>query len=71
MLCAIGAVACASVAANAAPTSTEMVASASSLGCAAQPRQMFALSQGVQIFRVHDVIDVKQAILVYKKLLEQ
>ncbi len=32
---------------------------------------MFALSQGVQIFRVHDVIDVKQAILVYKKLLEQ
>ena len=32
---------------------------------------MFALSHGVQIFRVHDVIDVKQAILVYKKLLEQ
>ena len=32
---------------------------------------MFTLSQGVQIFRVHDVIDVKQAILVYKKLLEQ
>ncbi len=32
---------------------------------------IFTLSQGVQIFRIHDVINVKQAILVYKKLLEQ
>ena len=29
------------------------------------------LSQGVQIFRVHNVGEVKQGILVYKKLLNQ
>jgi len=31
---------------------------------------LFTLSQGVQIFRVHDVKEVKQSILVYKKLLD-
>ena len=30
---------------------------------------LFLLSQGVQIFRVHNVNEVKQGILVYKKLL--
>ena len=32
---------------------------------------LFTLSQGVQIFRVHDVKEVKQGLLVYKRLLEQ
>ena len=32
---------------------------------------LFTLSQGVQIFRVHNVREVKQGILVYKKLLDQ
>ncbi|MFL2889522.1 MAG: dihydropteroate synthase [Pelagibacteraceae bacterium] len=32
---------------------------------------LFTLSQGVQIFRVHNVNEVKQGILVYKKLLDQ
>ncbi len=32
---------------------------------------MYTLSQGVQIFRVHDVKEVKQGILVYKELLSQ
>jgi len=32
---------------------------------------LFTLSQGIQIFRVHDVKEVKQGILVYKKLLNQ
>ena len=32
---------------------------------------LYTLSQGVQIFRVHDVEEVNQGILVYKKLLEQ
>ena len=32
---------------------------------------IFSLSQGVQIFRVHDVKEVKQGILVFKKLLDQ
>jgi dihydropteroate synthase len=32
---------------------------------------IFSLSQGVQIFRVHDVNEIKQGILVYKKLLDQ
>ncbi len=31
---------------------------------------LFLLSQGVQIFRVHDVNEVKQGILVFKKILE-
>jgi dihydropteroate synthase len=30
---------------------------------------LYTLSQGVQIFRVHDVHEVKQAILVYKKII--
>ena len=30
---------------------------------------LFLLSQGVQIFRVHNVNEVKQGILVYKKLI--
>ena len=30
---------------------------------------LFLLSQGVQIFRVHDVNEVKQGILVFKKIL--
>ena len=30
---------------------------------------IFALSQGVQVFRVHNVAEVKQGILVFKKLL--
>ena len=30
---------------------------------------LFTLSQGVQLFRVHDVDEIKQGILVYKKLL--
>ena len=30
---------------------------------------LYLLSQGVQIFRVHDVNEVKQGILVYKKIL--
>jgi len=30
---------------------------------------LYTLSQGVQIFRVHDVYEVKQAILVYKKII--
>ena len=30
---------------------------------------LFLLSQGVQIFRVHDVKEVKQGILVFKKIL--
>ena len=32
---------------------------------------LFTLSQGVQIFRVHNVEEVKQGVLVYKKLLNQ
>jgi len=32
---------------------------------------LFTLSQGVQIFRVHNVKEVKQGMLVYKKLLDQ
>ena len=32
---------------------------------------IFTLSQGVQIFRVHNVQEVKQGILVYKKLLDK
>ena len=32
---------------------------------------LYTLSQGVQIFRVHDVEEVNQGVLVYKKLLEQ
>ena len=32
---------------------------------------LFTISQGVQIFRVHDVLEIKQGILVYKKLLDQ
>ena len=32
---------------------------------------LFMLSQGVQLFRVHKVKEVKQGILVYKKLLDQ
>ena len=32
---------------------------------------LFTLSQGVQIFRVHDVKEIKQGILVYKELLNQ
>ena len=32
---------------------------------------LYALSQGVQIFRVHNVGEVKQGILVYKRLLDQ
>ncbi|MBA1339535.1 MAG: dihydropteroate synthase [Pelagibacterales bacterium] len=32
---------------------------------------LFTLSQGVQIFRVHNVEEVKQGVLVYKKLLDQ
>ena len=31
----------------------------------------FTLSQGIQIFRVHDVEEVKQGIVVFKKLLNQ
>ncbi len=31
---------------------------------------LFALSQGVQMFRVHNVKEVKQGILVYKKIIE-
>ena len=30
---------------------------------------LFLLSQGVQIFRVHNVNEVKQGILVFKKIL--
>ena len=30
---------------------------------------LYLLSQGVQIFRVHDVREVKQGILVFKKIL--
>jgi dihydropteroate synthase len=30
---------------------------------------LYTLSQGVQIFRVHNVHEVKQAILVYKKII--
>ena len=30
---------------------------------------LFLLSQGIQAFRVHDVSEVKQGILIYKKLL--
>jgi dihydropteroate synthase len=30
---------------------------------------LYTLSQGVQIFRVHDVHEVKQAVLVYKKII--
>ena len=30
---------------------------------------LFLLSQGVQIFRVHNVIDVKQGILVFDKII--
>tara|TARA_B110000027_G_C16079639_1_gene283008 strand:- start:277 stop:1332 length:1056 start_codon:yes stop_codon:yes gene_type:complete len=32
---------------------------------------LFALSQGVQIFRVHDVAEINQGILVFKELLNQ
>jgi dihydropteroate synthase len=32
---------------------------------------LFTLSQGVQLFRVHNVEEVRQGILVYKKLLDQ
>ena len=32
---------------------------------------LLSLSQGVQIFRVHNVEEIKQGILVYKKLLDQ
>jgi len=32
---------------------------------------LFTLSQGIQVFRVHNVGEVKQGILVYKKLLNQ
>jgi dihydropteroate synthase len=32
---------------------------------------IFTLSQGVQIFRVHNVEEVKQGIEVYKKILNQ
>ena len=32
---------------------------------------LYTLSQGVQIFRVHNVEEVKQGILVYKKILDQ
>jgi dihydropteroate synthase len=30
---------------------------------------LYTLQQGVQIFRVHNVGEVKQAILVYKKII--
>ena len=30
---------------------------------------LYTLRQGVQIFRVHNVIEVKQAILVFKKII--
>ena len=32
---------------------------------------LFTLSQGVQIFRVHNTKEVKQGILIYKKILDQ
>jgi dihydropteroate synthase len=32
---------------------------------------LFTFSQGVQVFRVHNVEEVKQGMLVYKKLLDQ
>ena len=32
---------------------------------------LFLLSQGVQIFRVHDVNEVKQGILVFEKLINE
>ena len=32
---------------------------------------LFNLSQGVQIFRVHNVEEIKQGVLVFKKLLNQ
>ena len=32
---------------------------------------LYLLSQGVQIFRVHDVKEVKQGILVFKKILNK
>ena len=32
---------------------------------------LFAFSQGIQIFRVHNVEEIKQGILVFKKLLNK
>ena len=32
---------------------------------------LFLLTQGVQIFRVHNVNEVKQGILIYEKILEE
>ena len=32
---------------------------------------LFSLSQGIQIFRIHNVEEIKQGILVYKKLLNK
>ena len=32
---------------------------------------LFSLSQGVQIFRIHDVKEIKQGILVFKTLLNK
>jgi len=32
---------------------------------------LFLLSQGVQIFRVHNVKEIKQGILVFEKILQQ
>jgi len=32
---------------------------------------LFSLSQGVRIFRVHNVEEVKQGILVYEKLINK
>ena len=32
---------------------------------------VFTLSQGIQVFRVHNVSEIKQGILVFKKLLNQ
>ena len=32
---------------------------------------LFLLSQGVQIFRVHEVKEIKQAILVFKKIINE
>ena len=32
---------------------------------------LYLLSQGVQIFRVHNVREIKQGILVFKKILDE
>ena len=32
---------------------------------------LYLLTQGVQVFRVHNVKEIKQGILVFKKILEQ